>query len=224
MISIAGIYRNIFLFVGKLEADDAELSLVYHYFEGLLEHFEEDPVVLAKVQKRWKFIKKDVHGLAYLLTPKFAIADKFIGREKAVIMSSVRAFALRRNPDDPLQADSIMQEAVRYIQDVQNLNGDEKLMVEKMKARDYWDILGKDKFPLLYTCAKPINAMVCSSAAAERAWSTFGFIHTPLRNRLANDKVEKVVFLYVNSAILDEKDKTNYILEDMQIAGEEFYG
>lgn len=195
---------------------------MYHYFQDLIQHFGQNPVVLQKVEKRWKFIKKDVHGLAYLLTPKYAAANKFIDDEKATVMSSVRGFVLRRNPDDTQKADSTLQQMVRYVHEVETLRGDERLMVEGMKASEYWEIFGKQKFPLLYEVAKPINAMVCSSAASERTWNIFGFIHTPLRNRLVNDKVEKVVFLYVNSAILDEKDKTDYILEDMKIAGEDF--
>lgn len=209
--------------LGKVEADGAELSLVYHYFCGLIKHFEGNAAVLAKVEKRWKFIKKDVHGLAYILTPKFAAADDYIAREKAAIMSSMKAFILRRNPEEPERADTALKEMVQYVQEMKNLSGDEQALIIGMSATNYWEIFGKDKFPVLYDCAKSLNAMICSSAAAERAWSIFGFIHTPLRNRLANEKVDKVVFLYVNSAILDEKDKTDYILEHMQVSGEEFY-
>jgi len=70
-----------------------------------------------------------------------------------------------------------------------------------MKASEYWNVFGKNKYPLLYACAKPIIGMTGSSALSERVWSIFGFIHKPLRNRLSNEKVEKLVFLYVISGL-----------------------
>jgi hypothetical protein len=41
-------------------------------------------------------------------------------------------------------------------------------------------------------------------------WSIFTWIHSKKRNRLAMDKVEKLVYIYVNSALLDSMDKTDY--------------
>lgn len=193
---------------------------MYHYFGELLRHFENNRVVLAKVQKRWDFIWQDIHGLAYILTPKYASAGNFFS-DKALIMSSINNYAECRNPGEAQQAED---EMIRYVQHVSNLSGPKKDMVHNMSASQYWDILGKDEFPFLYKCAKPINAMVASSASSERAWSIFGFIHTPLRNRLANDKVDKIVFLYINAGFMDSKDKTDYIIEDMiqSISWEEF--
>ena len=36
----------------------------------------------------------------------------------------------------------------------------------------------------------------CSSAAIERVFSNFSFIHTKIRNRLGNEKASKMVFCY----------------------------
>lgn len=74
--------------------------------------------------------------------------------------------------------------------------------------------LSRAKEPLLYHYAKGINSMVCSSASSERIWSIFSFIHTKLRNRLSSEKVDKLAFLYVNSAFLDEKDREDYVLNE----------
>ena len=43
-----------------------------------------------------------------------------------------------------------------------------------------------------------------TSAASERNWSSFGFIHSKLRNRLGDNKVEKCVYLYWNIKILKQ--------------------
>jgi hypothetical protein len=52
------------------------------------------------------------------------------------------------------------------------------------------------------------------SAAAELTWSTFRIVNSRLRNRLTNERVEKLVFIYINSVLLDENDKNDFILED----------
>lgn len=198
------------LFSGKLEADDGKLSLVYHYFGEMMKHFEDDRLVLSKVQARWTFIKRDVHALSYLLVPKNAAKDVFFD-DKSVAMCAMKKFAARTDPDDD---QATMVETVRFVYEMKTLVGDQRELVHNMEAHQYWEIFGKTRYPLLFNCAKKINAMVCSSAASERAWSVFGFIHSQLRNRLSNEKVEKIAFLYINSGFMDEKDKTDYILED----------
>lgn len=40
--------------------------------------------------------------------------------------------------------------------------------------------------------------MATSSAASERNFSTFGFLHSKVRNRLATKSVEKLVFVKTN--------------------------
>lgn len=128
-----------------MEADEAQLSQVYYYFNQLITQFEDNPVVRAKVEKRWTFIKKDVHGLGFILTPKFASSDDYIAREKAAVMNSVKAFALRRDPQNPQQAEATLQEMVRYVHDIKTLTGDEKALIEGMSSRDYGDIFGKKR-------------------------------------------------------------------------------
>lgn len=56
--------------------------------------------------------------------------------------------------------------------------------------------------------------MICSSAMSERVWSIYRFVHSRLRNRLVNEKVEKLVFIYVNCAILDQNDHMDYVLHE----------
>lgn len=203
--------------IGKVEADNAELPLVYEYFQKLFGHFKENAVVLAKVQKRWDFIKRDVHYLSFMLTPKHASSNNFI-EEKAEEMSKIKGFVAVRSP---ATVDEAARQMIQYVGHVSSIQGDYKEMIDTMKATDYWSIEGKHKYPQLHSHAKTISSMTCSSAAAERVWSIFGFIHNQLRNRLANDKVEKLVFLYVNAGILDEKDSNDYILEYLATLNED---
>ena len=48
--------------------------------------------------------------------------------------------------------------------------------------------------------------MPASSAAAERNWSAFSFVHSRLRNRLTPDKVEKLVYIFFNKKLQYKED------------------
>jgi hypothetical protein len=61
----------------------------------------------------------------------------------------------------------------------------------------YWQADGV-AWPLLQDIAIKLFAMAKSSAASEWNFSTFGFIHSKLRNSLATEKVQKLVIIKTN--------------------------
>ena len=81
-----------------------------------------------------------------------------------------------------------------------------------MTPFQYWTIYGRNDFPMLQKIALRIFNVPISNASSERAWSTFDFIHTKKRNRLLNEKVKKLVFIYTNSALLDSDDPIDYLV------------
>lgn len=103
---------------------------------------------------------------------------------------------------------------INFMTKMATLSAHQQETVFEMDARSFWNVFGRLDFPALYQVAKPIIEMVCSSAASERGWSTFRFIHSRLRNKLTNDRVKKLVFVYTNCAMLDEEDKYDYIREE----------
>jgi hypothetical protein len=64
--------------------------------------------------------------------------------------------------------------------------------------------LPPDMFPSVTVYLKNIFSLVCSSAASERNFSTHAFIHSKLRNRLKYEKVKMLVYIFVNSRLLDD--------------------
>ena len=201
--------------IGKFEADNAPLSNVYHYFGELYNHFEHDKIAQTKVKKRLDFLYTECIGLAYMLTPKFAAQGFYFAEDKIDIVGSAENFASKIVPDIAEDtAEEVGREMIAYVGKMSSLTEFRGQTIFKMSAKEYWNIIGHLEFPSLYKIAKTINEMICSSATAERAWSTFRFIHSRLRNRLTNDRVKKLVFIYTNCALLDENDKNDYILED----------
>ncbi|KAG5666709.1 hypothetical protein PVAND_014724 [Polypedilum vanderplanki] len=206
--------------IGKLEGDDSSLSLVYDYFGQLYNHYEDNPEIQEKVKSRLKFLLTPTMGLAFMLTPKNAAEGFYFDEDKVDFIASAFDFANKVNSDI---ADSIQDELVAFMSEMSSLTERRKEIVYKMSAKNYWSIIGREKYPALYQIAKPINEMICSSASSERTWSTFRFIHSRLRNKLTNERVKKLVFLYTNSVLMDAVDKNDYILDEGAILNENEY-
>ena len=96
---------------------------------------------------------------------------------------------------------------------------DEKSEYQGMKPSDYWSQFGLLDYPRLSQIALRIYQIPTSSAASERVWKVFSFIHSKRRNRLKKDKVKKLAYIYVNAALLDEKDKRDYLLDQADLTG-----
>ena len=56
----------------------------------------------------------------------------------------------------------------------------------------------------LQNMAIRVLSIPTSSAASERCWSAMGNIHSESRNRLTDDRVEKLLFLYFNERMLNK--------------------
>lgn len=184
--------------------------MVYSYFATLYNHYVTQEH-RDKVKKRFEFLYTESMGLAYMLTPKFASDGFYFGDDRLEILQLAKKFILHRNP---LLANEAGREMKKFVAKMSNLSDAHKEAVIEMTSKEFWQIFGKRDFPALNIVAASVNEMQPTSAASERIWSIYRFIHSRLRNRLSNEKVEKLVFLYINCTILDEKDKNDYILDE----------
>ena len=151
--------------IGKLESNEAPLSFVYKYFGQMYNSYMDDKDIQLKVQSR----------LDFLFTPGIGIAFIVMKEDKTDFITATVEFAKKIKPDI---VDTAEDELIAFIGEMAALPERRKETIFKMNARNYWNIIGRDKNPALYEIAKPINKMICSLAAAERAWSTFRFIHS----------------------------------------------
>lgn len=72
-------------------------------------------------------------------------------------------------------------------------------MIGKSKSVLQWWIADGTDWPLLQNLAIRVFSMAASAAASERNFSTFGFIHSKLCNRLSPEKVKKLVYIKTNA-------------------------
>ncbi|CAO2817644.1 unnamed protein product [Amaranthus hypochondriacus] len=69
--------------------------------------------------------------------------------------------------------------------------------VVTLEAIDWWSMYGSQT-PDLAEVAKKVLSQPISSSSAERAWSTFGNVHTLIRNRLHYTRADKLANIHSN--------------------------
>jgi hAT family C-terminal dimerisation region len=60
----------------------------------------------------------------------------------------------------------------------------------------WWQSLFSSSYSELTALAKWALCIASTISAAERNWSAFGHIHSKKRNRLLNEQINKLVYLY----------------------------
>jgi len=65
-------------------------------------------------------------------------------------------------------------------------------------VHNFWLCKAAKQFPLLSVAANKLLSAHATSAAAERNWSAWGHIYTPLRSSLSIKTAEKMVYVKVN--------------------------
>ncbi len=197
--------------INVFERDTCDLSKVYPRFQALKNEFSSTPFLNSIVLARWNFINTESMSFAYLFTPVGASAkwfnDDYI---QAKIRFKERVKHFYGDDQDKLKAcEKEIQEFLVQMNDTE-LSPCLKEEYFSIDGKSYWSQYGRKDYPLLSKVIAPLFTVPTSSAAAERVWSIFTWIHSKKRNRLAMDKVEKLVYIYVNSALLDSMDKTDY--------------
>lgn len=90
----------------------------------------------------------------------------------------------------------------------------ELIRVGKVSLYDFRCSLSQ--FPLLMPIALQVMHCSASSAASKRNFSTHGYIHSKLRNRLAPERVKKLAHIYFNARNIRDEDLARYSdLEDL---------
>jgi hAT family C-terminal dimerisation region len=95
------------------------------------------------------------------------------------------------------------------------------LQSNKISPLKFWLSHG-DSYLSLQPLAKQVFSMVASSAASsERNFSTFGFVHSKLRNCLSDESVQKLV-VYIktnNTQFMKDERQQHAALGDIEFIG-----
>ena len=166
------------------------------------------------VKRRFDFIYGDVPGVAYLLDPRFV----GMGMD-SITRTSVEDFVCAWHGQENEAA--VVEEITAYTEYVQRLETIDPRSVRlldegSLSPHQFW--VTRLRFPMLREVALTAFSSVCSSAASERNFSSHKFIHTRLRNRLSEERVQKLVHVYFNGKFTD--DELEQLIEDVEAAEE----
>jgi hAT family C-terminal dimerisation region len=153
---------------------------------------------------RWDFMHSDIHSAAYLLDPEFwdteskdmhpevmtgflNVLDKYYFSEgKGSSPQAVRAH---------LQFFEFRKKRVAFA----NLNVQQ--IASKVPAHEWWEEHGNSVKELQFVAVRVLS-QACAASACERNWSTFGFVHNKVRNRMDVQKAADLVFVHSNLRLL----------------------
>ncbi|CAG8613337.1 24680_t:CDS:2, partial [Gigaspora rosea] len=172
--------------IALFESDTPRLAMFYEWYHKQLDSTEN--VIYEILEKRWKKIFNPVMLLAHLLDPNYH--GRSLARNSTTIIESfIRKYYSKDS--------AIIWEQMTFYKTRSGIF-DIKLA---------WDTVDK---------VDPIMCIPCSSAASERNWSAFSYIHDRKRSRLTPDRVLKLVYIYSNYKLTqphEDSQKTTRILE-----------
>jgi hypothetical protein len=131
-------------------------------------------------------------------------------KDKLDTISNLKHYIGIYYPNAGSEGIECVREVVRFVSNWELLGDDLTAEYVSLSPIEYWTVYGKSKYPLLGPIAIRMFSSPTSSAASERVWSVYAFIHSKRRNRLSNAKVEKLAYIYINSSLLDDVDKVDY--------------
>jgi hAT family C-terminal dimerisation region len=147
----------------------------------------------------------DAHGIAYVLDPRY-LGE---GMSRSA-QEEVEDIIFSTAPSDTASCTDESREVLhrQYVEfridALRKKRADppgfrfKMLLEKKLSVLDYWLVNG-DQWPALQKLARSVFTMATSSAASERNFSTFGFVHSKLRNSLSTDSVMKLVYIKTNN-------------------------
>jgi hypothetical protein len=165
--------------------------------------YHEKSYIDKLIHSRWDFIYGDAHGIAYLLDPRYMGDGMSLNLKDELEEFIWSYYSLGAEVANEKVKESMFNQYHEFQVTVLKLRESSKsymyqrLMAGTHKVLDWWAV--KDKWPELRKLAMRIFSLVPSGAESERNFSTEGFIHTKLRNRLSADKVAKLNAIKTNA-------------------------
>ncbi|XP_028215234.1 uncharacterized protein LOC114397379 [Glycine soja] len=157
---------------------------------------------LTIIDKRWDCqLHHPLHVAGYYLNPKFFYTNPNIDSDNEVVDGLYKCI-------DKLSEDDDFVVEVHKQLLVYKRAGERFGMTAAMKARteispaEWWKLYG-GKTPHLQTIAIKVLSLTCSSSGCESNWSTFEHIHSKKRSRLEHQKLQDLVYVKYNQALLD---------------------
>jgi hypothetical protein len=214
----------------KYQSDSVPISEVLNDFTYTLmtsfdELFTSNVITLGErnylknlAKQRYEFMFGDAHGLGYLLDPRF-LGDKLTLDFRSSLEDTLFKYSIHCESESSSQEENRIRIFKQYTDFLiyarsEKLNNTFRFQMLTRHVKtplQYWLAEGAE-WPDLQQIALKIFSLAPASASCERSFSSQGFIHSKLRNRLGPEKVEKLLFIRWNYPQVSDSAK---ILQDI---------
>lgn len=208
-------------YITKFQSDSVPISEVFNMFLSIkneylkllndskityLQMMALHALVNARLDKHYKL----VHGLSYNMDPRY-FGQNLSLAQKGAVETHLSEFKL------PNIEGNALNDLTKLKLDI-NIRNYHQAMVKELKdgsisTIEFYVNLSDSDYPHLKALGLKVFSLVISSCASERNFSAFTFIHSKLRNRLTDDRVNKLISIYVNEKIMRNTAK-GYSWED----------
>ncbi|KAM3737671.1 hypothetical protein ACB098_09G074200 [Castanea mollissima] len=180
------------------EAMDQAKEVIENYFNRREERYKENFEIIGR---RWDCqLHRPLHVAGYFLNPEFFYDNRSkIERDEEVMAGLYKC--IQRLVPNINQQDKILEELTLYNRE-EGLFGLEmaKRQRKKKALANWWSAYGAST-PSLQQFAVKVLSLACSSSGCERNWSMFEHVHSKTRNRLAQSRVNDLVYIKYNRAL-----------------------
>ncbi|KAI3730392.1 hypothetical protein L1987_61562 [Smallanthus sonchifolius] len=160
------------------------------------------------IDKRWECqLHRPLHAAGFFLNPEFYY-DNIEKAKSGPVMRGMIACIGRLVAD--IKTQDIISSQLDLYQEAGGLFGD-PMAIRQRKTRspaDWWDSFGCDT-PELQKFAIRILSLTCSATGCERNWSVFQQLHTKRRNRLAQKRLNDLVYVKFNRGLKQRYERRN---------------
>lgn len=155
---------------------------------------------------RFQFMYGDAHGLGYILDPRYlgeGMEREFQMQCEDLLFAFGAATSIGTEQELFDRKEQMLKEYTSFrvsaLQEKQTNSFRFQMLSRGSKTSlEYWLSDGVH-WPNVQKIALKVFSMACSTASCERNFSTFGFIHSKIRNSLSEESVRKLVYVKTNA-------------------------
>ncbi|OMO61315.1 hypothetical protein CCACVL1_23610 [Corchorus capsularis] len=208
--NVVAITKPIYLMTKFCDGEGAKMGEIFEKMDNMLgqikditrgNKYEEDYLSMQKIiLQRWEKLNMPLHSLAFALSPRFydirylkTLAPGGVPRRapncyREVVVGVMEAF---KRIAENLNEEKTLREQFATFHMKKGVFAMAPAQVDAvtMDAIEWWSTYGLESQPI-------------SSSSAERAWSTYSYIHNVKRNRLNCTRAGKLVFIHSNTRLL----------------------